>query len=765
MRVNKEGEGLSNEDSETTPRFPIVRKGLDQREVYPFIERLRLQIERLERQNELLREEIGDLRHQVENPVLDIDKVTEVFGKQASEILRSAHDIGSSIRKRAELNARDIVSRAEREATDLELQASVSAEAQMTEAAERAKEIVERAKSEAAEIMSLAEQGAQSISERAKAEGRSLLHRARELRSKVFNEMQTRIELLNGDIEELETSRGSLLKMLGAAETVLSEVRRDILGRDKEDSDDDGFQDISGDHISENSIDLMSVDTEMAADKKPESVDLSLTVDDLPSAELLGTILDSSKGPLSNGQRSGVGEGDDKHSEVSRYYTDSTDLPKTDDEQEEFIEPSEVTSPLESDDGAEFEGVVSVRPLSSDAQPTEIADNEVLMRPQESVSANEATANGVSSTSDSNASSLESNGDIEERDEETREYQVIVDVSAEGVDLLDSDKVALRDDELTFDSASMSYRDDNPEFEEPDESEADVLELDQLEKLFERLKDGRDRETKIAFDEMTNQAIVGGEEVKREQSDPEHEGPDLPTQFAATEKSVEGELEPRYDEELIARRDEELADITLQMSRRVKRILQDDQNDLLDVLRKGGVEELLKRITELQSNFEHHGNALYPYLEQARKVGSQFFVEWEDSASVPSYPLRRVGEELSSLISELSLKRISALYSSLESGESPGQVSLINSVYRDLRVQKVDEIVGDYINSAFNVGVRETPGVINFNWMTFDLGGNCSDCDDNALANPNPKDEDFPTGHRIPPVHPGCRCMIVPTIA
>lgn len=770
MRVNKEGEGLSSEGSETTPRFPTVRKGLDQREVYPYIERLRLQIEGLQRQNELLKDEVGELRRQVENPVLDIDKVTEVFGKQASEILRSAHDIGSSIRKRAELNARDIVSRAEREATDLELQASVSAEAQMTEAAERAKEIVERAKSEAAEIITLAEQGAQSISERAKSEGRSLLHRARELRSKVFNEMQTRIELLNGDIEELETSRGSLLQMLGAAETVLSEVRNDILGRDREGSVEDGdSQDFVGDHNSKSSMKFTSIDTGVNDGKELDPAEKVLAADDLPSAELLGTIIGSSKEPLVDDFRDGVGEGE-SHSEGSYDNADSAYLPTSEDQQMDQGDSSDVILTLVGNEDSEFEGVVSVRPLNNETQPPQITDEEMLTQTKGYVSTRDKPGSGFPSTSEPSTLSPESNVEVEEREEETTEFQVVVDASREADDGDNSDNNLPGDDDFTRDSTFGSFtslaRDDNVELEEPRESEPGALELDQLEKLFERLKDGRDRETKAAFEEIAVHAPSSNEEVKIDSSDSGYgEGSRLSSQVDSNQFGIEDELEPESKVGLIERRDEELADIVLQMSRRVKRILQDDQNDLLDVLRKGGIEELLKRVAELLSNFEHHGDALHPYLDQSRRVGAQFFVEWEDSTGTPSFALQRVGEELLSLISELSLKRISALYSSLESGESLGQVSLINSVYRDLRVQKVDEIVGDYINSAFNVGVREIPGVINFNWTTFDLGGNCSDCDDNALANPNPKDEDFPTGHRIPPVHPGCRCMIIPIIA
>ncbi|MEM1334973.1 MAG: hypothetical protein AAGG08_16105, partial [Actinomycetota bacterium] len=34
------------------------------------------------------------------------------------------------------------------------------------------------------------------------------------------------------------------------------------------------------------------------------------------------------------------------------------------------------------------------------------------------------------------------------------------------------------------------------------------------------------------------------------------------------------------------------------------------------------------------------------------------------------------------------------------------------------------------------------------------------DCNDNSLSSPVVQGEAFPTGHRMAPAHPGCRCML-----
>ena len=45
-------------------------------------------------------------------------------------------------------------------------------------------------------------------------------------------------------------------------------------------------------------------------------------------------------------------------------------------------------------------------------------------------------------------------------------------------------------------------------------------------------------------------------------------------------------------------------------------------------------------------------------------------------------------------------------------------------------------------------------------WVPADPG-RCPDCDDNALE-PTLKGKAFPTGQQHPPAHPGCRCLVVP---
>ena len=50
-------------------------------------------------------------------------------------------------------------------------------------------------------------------------------------------------------------------------------------------------------------------------------------------------------------------------------------------------------------------------------------------------------------------------------------------------------------------------------------------------------------------------------------------------------------------------------------------------------------------------------------------------------------------------------------------------------------------------------------------WVVDDGDTASPDCEDNALAEGVVKGQPFPTGHLAPPVHPTCRCLVVPLAA
>jgi hypothetical protein len=86
----------------------------------------------------------------------------------------------------------------------------------------------------------------------------------------------------------------------------------------------------------------------------------------------------------------------------------------------------------------------------------------------------------------------------------------------------------------------------------------------------------------------------------------------------------------------------------------------------------------------------------------------------------------------------------------------------VRAVYRQSKVQHVEETARHHLLIAFNRGAFATAarGAV-LQWLVDDEG-HCPDCDDNVLAGPTVKGQAFPTGQLHPPAHPGCRCLLVP---
>jgi len=87
----------------------------------------------------------------------------------------------------------------------------------------------------------------------------------------------------------------------------------------------------------------------------------------------------------------------------------------------------------------------------------------------------------------------------------------------------------------------------------------------------------------------------------------------------------------------------------------------------------------------------------------------------------------------------------------------------VRAAYRELRNERLPELVGDLLTAACNEGVLSAsrPGA-NHTWLVDHGGLPCPDGEDNHLAGAVVAGEAFPTGDLRPPAQPGCRCLLVP---
>jgi hypothetical protein len=96
-------------------------------------------------------------------------------------------------------------------------------------------------------------------------------------------------------------------------------------------------------------------------------------------------------------------------------------------------------------------------------------------------------------------------------------------------------------------------------------------------------------------------------------------------------------------------------------------------------------------------------------------------------------------------------------------GDNAAITKRVRAVYREWKTQHIDEQLDDVIRASHGHGAFTAlePGVA-VAWTVDPSQAACADCDDNTLGGAVVAGVAFPTGHRFPPAHPGCRCLLVP---
>ena len=227
---------------------------------------------------------------------------------------------------------------------------------------------------------------------------------------------------------------------------------------------------------------------------------------------------------------------------------------------------------------------------------------------------------------------------------------------------------------------------------------------------------------------------------------------------AAEDDAAEEVADSDPDTDLLDRRDTALEEVEKQLARRLKRVLADEQNETLDLLRrtKGTptAEGVLPAETDHQ---ERYRGAALDDLSAAERTGAGFFGDAPSrEADVADVADEFAGEILRQIRGQL----VRALD---DGGDEYELGDRIRSCYREWKTQRIAETARHYVMVAFSRGVAEAAGEdTSFRWLMDDGGQPCPDCDDNQLGGAVRKGESFPTGDLHPPAHPGCRCLAVP---
>ena len=220
-------------------------------------------------------------------------------------------------------------------------------------------------------------------------------------------------------------------------------------------------------------------------------------------------------------------------------------------------------------------------------------------------------------------------------------------------------------------------------------------------------------------------------------------------------------------ETAFSRRDEALVPLIVGAARKIKRILADEQNVVLDRLRqREPVAGLADLVPDIDAHTATYRAAIADELTGAAAAGAV-----ELGASDTRTLRNRLGKAgaLDDATAHIRTALIGPLRDRLArsiadgDGDNEAITKRVRAVYREWKTQHIDSQLDDVFRYAHGGGVAVTaePGSPMV-WTIDPSEPACPDCEDNSLSGSVAAGEPFPTGHTTAPAHPGCRCLVLP---
>jgi hypothetical protein len=214
---------------------------------------------------------------------------------------------------------------------------------------------------------------------------------------------------------------------------------------------------------------------------------------------------------------------------------------------------------------------------------------------------------------------------------------------------------------------------------------------------------------------------------------------------------------------LLDQRDEVLATIERAVGRRLKRALSDQENAVLDRLQRDRRQKVsYSLLDDAQQAADALWNAVSSDLAEAVTAGSTFLGDEQHGRPVaPDTVAASLRPSFDEWVSVPLRERLEhTIEGTDDKTEAPDR---LRAAYREWKNDKVNDLSGDLVTLAFNQGILSSAvdGATHC-WIVDNGGLPCPDAEDNHLAGGVVAGDEFPTGHRLPPAHPGCRCLLSP---
>ena len=243
------------------------------------------------------------------------------------------------------------------------------------------------------------------------------------------------------------------------------------------------------------------------------------------------------------------------------------------------------------------------------------------------------------------------------------------------------------------------------------------------------------------------------------------------TRSAADEETIEVaeveivDVESEIESAVVAfaERDEVVTPLIVSSAKKLKRALADEQNDVLDALRRGEpVNELDEMIPTASEHVARYTAAIADDLRAAVQFGGA-------TSRIGTAKLRKglVTESVNAANDAIEQWLVLPLRDRLArciaegAGDNSVVTKKVRSVYREWKTQHIDESLDDVLRRAHGRGVlagfaSDTPIV----WEADPRFPACPDCEDNVLAGAIAAGDKFPTGDVFAPAHQGCCCLL-----
>ncbi|MET0661646.1 MAG: DivIVA domain-containing protein [Ilumatobacteraceae bacterium] len=235
---------------------------------------------------------------------------------------------------------------------------------------------------------------------------------------------------------------------------------------------------------------------------------------------------------------------------------------------------------------------------------------------------------------------------------------------------------------------------------------------------------------------------------------------DDPTAVADAGEDADVSDDGESDESPFRRRDAELTPLIVASARKLKRALADEQNEVLDGLRRGTAV-----LPARDQHIARFAEAIDDELRAAAAAGAASVATGRAAKLNKSQMTSTIGAGHDALTEWLVNPLRERLERSLADGEGDNEAIAkgIRAVYREWKTQHIDEQLDDVLRTTHGRAVLAAlPDGAPVCWGVDAEHPACADGDDNALAGCVAAGTPFPTGHLFAPSHTGCRCLLVP---